>query len=360
MTETLVLATVISCSSALLITPIIRALALRWHLVDAPDGFRKLHGRSVPLGGGLSVALAMGMTAALAYGMRAEWAVRLVGDPGVFAGAAAGALLICLVGLIDDRCHLRGRQKLVGQVAAASLVVFGGTTIREISFFGAEIDLGLLAVPFTVLWLLGAVNSLNLIDGIDGLATTVGSILSIAVGLMALLTGHFGEAAVALVLAGALLGFLPYNWPPAKMFLGDAGSMFIGLCLGILAIRSSLKTATTAALVAPMAIWAVPLFDVAMAIVRRKLTGQSIYTTDRGHLHHVLQRHGLGGVATVLVIAGLCLACGLGALASVFWQSELTAAIVCVVVLTVLVATRSFGHSECRLSSIQCHAAREA
>ncbi|MDP1798499.1 MAG: MraY family glycosyltransferase [Planctomycetaceae bacterium] len=339
----------IALAIAALATPIALRIALAVGLVDSPDGFRKLHGRTVALGGGVAVMFATALTGAIALALRLPWAVALWNQPLVLIGAASGAALICLIGLCDDWLPLRGRQKLLGQIAAAAVAVAGGVVIQKLDLFGLEIQLGLLAVPFTLFWLLGAVNALNLIDGVDGLATSVGILQSIAICVMAAMLGNTGEAAAAAMIAGALLGFLPYNWSPARIFLGDAGSMFIGFSLGILAIRGSFKGPATVALIAPTAIWAIPIFDVGIAILRRKLTGQSMYATDRGHLHHVLQRYGLGHIGTVLVIAAMCLICGVGALASVFLKSEAMAIIVCGSVMSLLVLSRSFGHSECGL-----------
>ncbi len=339
----------IAVTMALVTTPLAMRAALMVGLVDRPDGFRKLHGRAVALGGGVAVVAAVALTLLIALLIKLPWAISLSNQPLALIGASSAALLICLIGLIDDRFILRGRQKLMGQVAAALVAVAAGVVIRRIEIFGFEIQLGLLAIPFTVCWLLGAVNALNLIDGVDGLATSVGILQSVGICVMAAIMGNSGEAAAAAIIAGALLGFLPYNWSPARIFLGDAGSMFIGFSLGILAIRGSFKGPATVALIAPTAIWAIPMFDVGIAILRRKLTGQSIYTTDRGHLHHVLQRYGLGHIGTVLVIAALSLVCGIGALASVFWKSEVMAVLVCGSVLSLLVITRSFGHAECGL-----------
>src|SRR5437868_2212657 len=150
-----------------------------------------------------------------------------------------------------------------------------------------------MAVPVTLFLLLGAIGSLNLIDGMDGLLSTVGVLVSLAVAGMAVMGGHWLAACAAVALAGALLGFLRYNFPPATIFLGDSGSMLIGLVLGVLAIKSALKTPTTVALMAPAVLLTIPIFDTFAAILRRKLTGRSIYSTDRGHLHHCLLSRGL-------------------------------------------------------------------
>jgi len=264
-------------------------------------------------------------------------------------GLGLASLLICVLGVADDFHCLRGRHKLLGQVFAAGLVIAFGVDIQQIRLFGWTVDLGLLAVPFTLFLLLGAINSLNLIDGMDGLLSTVGVLVSLSLAGMALLGGHWLAACVAVALAGALLGFLRYNFPPATIFLGDSGSMLIGLVLGVLAIKSSLKTTTTVALMAPAALLTLPIFDTFAAILRRKLTGRSIYSTDRAHLHHCLLSRGLSRWRILCLVAGFCLLTGLGALLSLATDNEILALLSSLVVVTILVACRLFGHTELRL-----------
>lgn len=333
--------------ATLVLTPLIRLGAIRWGIVDSPDGNRKLHSFATPLCGGL--AILFGTT------------VGIVLLPIVSVGISyhdlfemwsifASCYLICALGLLDDVFSIRGRQKLIGQVVCIGVIILGGMQISRVVVMGVSVDLGIAAIPFTMLWLLGATNSLNLIDGMDGLATGVGIILSLAIGAMAHYTSGFGvDAVVAYALAGSLTAFMFFNFPPAKMFLGDAGSMLIGLLLGILAIRSSLKGPATVALAAPTAIWAIPAFDVAMAIVRRKLTGRSIYTTDRGHLHHYLQQNGYGNRSALMWIGLVCGLTALGALASVIVESDILAIACIAVVLGTMVVTRFFGYQECSL-----------
>lgn len=334
---------------AIVLTPLVRRASIRWDIVDRPDGHRKLHASPMPLGGG--VAVCVSAFAALAGVLVAGLPVRRLSllDSRFLLSFVAASVGICALGVIDDRWKLRGRQKLMGQVAIVLLLVWGGLRIDVIEVLGQSLDLGLLAVPFTLFWLLGAINALNLIDGVDGLASSIGIIMSVTLAIMTLLAGHVVDACCALALAGALAGFLIYNRPPAQIYLGDAGSMLIGLILGTLAIRSSLKGPATTALAAPATIWAVLIFDVGMAILRRKLTGRSIYATDRAHFHHLLLKRGYSAGRVVLVIGLLCVICAAAAVASVIWDSELVALGIAAAVLATLVLTRSFGHSECRL-----------
>jgi UDP-GlcNAc:undecaprenyl-phosphate GlcNAc-1-phosphate transferase len=331
------------------LTPGVRRLAIHVHLVDAPDGKRKLHTKTTPLGGGIALLCGSLLTLAGLWLFRER--LKIIGDfvPSEYLGLFLAVLVLCGVGLIDDRFGLRGRQKLAGQALACGIMAVSGLVIRNVQLFSWHVELGLLALPFTFFWLLGAINALNLIDGIDGLASTVGCVLSLALACMAYLSGHPGDALLALVLAGSLLGFLCYNFPPASMFLGDTGSMLIGLVLGVLAIRCSLKGPATIALAAPTAIWAIPILDTGMAILRRRLTGRSIYDPDRGHLHHCLLRRGHSNRTTLVWIGLLCASTSVGALLSVWQQSESLAVATVLVVGGTLVVTRLFGHVEVRL-----------
>ena len=198
--------------------------------------------------------------------------------------------------------------------------------------------------------LLGAINSLNLLDGIDGLATMLGIILSCTIAVLAALyCDNPAIAIVAMVFAGSLIGFLRFNFPPASIFLGDTGSMLIGLVVGALAIRGSLKGAGTVLLTAPLAVWMLPILDVVAAIMRRKLTGRSIYTTDRGHLHHRL----LGFLGTNRrVLAWVAVSCAVTSFAtwvSVLCENDIIAIATCAAVLLIFVVTGAFGRVELML-----------
>src|SRR5205807_323940 len=211
-----------------------------------------------------------------------------------FAGLAAAACVIAAVGVLDDYRGLRGRHKVAGQLLAVGIVMACGVWFRSVSLFGPPTELSWwIAYPLTAFWLLGAINSLNLIDGMDGLLGSVGGIICASLAVMAFLNAQYQASIIAIALAGSLVGFLWYNFPPASIFLGDCGSMLIGLVVGVLAIESSLKGPATVALAVPAALLVIPIFDTSTAILRRTLTGRSIFTTDRGHLHHCLQGRGL-------------------------------------------------------------------
>lgn len=329
-----------------MLTAAIRRVAPRIGLTDAPDGRRKLHAEATPLGGGLAVFLSSSAVFAILLGTSTTWAERFEGQWGEIVSLLVSAAVIVVVGLFDDRFGLRGRQKLLGQFVAACVLLAGGLPIHKLEVFGLELQLGLLSIPFTLFWLLGAINAVNLLDGIDGLATTVGLILTCTIALMAAMVGRAEVAIMAAIFAGGLLGFLPYNFPPARVFLGDAGSMLIGLMVGAMAIQGSLKGPGTVLLAAPLAVWTIPIFDSAAAVLRRKLTGRSIYATDRGHLHHRLLGL-LGSNRKVLgLVAVCCLFTSSGALVSVSLNNDLIAVLSCSGVVIIFVATGLFGRAE--------------
>jgi UDP-GlcNAc:undecaprenyl-phosphate/decaprenyl-phosphate GlcNAc-1-phosphate transferase len=343
---TLALITLIAFLLSLGLTPTVRRAALRIGLSDKPDGQRKLHGEATAVGGGVAVLLGFFGAIFVLMTYPNVWGSELAESPRFLIGLMVSSAVLCGVGLVDDRISLRGRQKLLGQAIAASILILSGLMIERVALLGYQLELGVFAFPFTLLWLLGAINALNLIDGVDGLATSVGLILSLGLAGMCFFSEHYSDGVLALMIAGSLAGFLYHNLPPARIFLGDAGSMLIGLVLGALAIRSSLKGPATIALAAPTAIMAVPMFDVAMAIVRRKLTGRSLYAPDRGHIHHRIQAQGYSTVKVLLVFGLLCGVTSLGALVSVYQHNEYLALGSILAVLGTLVVTRVFGHSE--------------
>jgi len=189
-------------------------------------------------------------------------------------------------------------------------------------------------------------NAVNLLDGADGFAGTLGLMMAVSLGVMAAVIGRAEVATVSFIFAGAIAGFLVFNFPPAKIFLGDAGSMLIGLMIGALSVEASLKGAGTLLLAAPLALWTIPIFDCSAAILRRKLTGKSIYSTDRGHIHHrLLERLGSNHLL-LAVIGGIGLVCSAGAIGAVIFQSDWIAFLAGVSVVSILVVGDLFGRGE--------------
>ena len=346
----------------------LRSLLRAVGLIDAPDEHRKLHANTIPVGGGLAVFL--GMTVGL-IGLLAWLRTPLFDavDAGRLPTPEYGAkdfswvryflatsALMTALGLIDDRFELRGRQKLFGQIViSAATAFFCDLDIGGVTVFGTQLDFGNLGLLFAVAWLVGAINAVNLLDGADGMASIVGITIGLGLAGLAIASGRPLDAILPAMLAVCLIGFLPHNFPPAKVFLGDTGSQLIGLTLGVAAIKASLKGPATIAATAVIAIWAIPLFDIGVAIVRRKLSGRSIYMTDRGHLHHRLTARGLGGRRLLAAVGGMCAITAAGGVFAVYMQTELLAMGSVAIVLMFLVAKRLFGHSEAKLLANKTH-----
>ncbi|MEO1525438.1 MAG: MraY family glycosyltransferase [Planctomycetota bacterium] len=341
-----------SACSALVLVPVVRFVALRFNIVDNPDAERKLHAKPIALCGGVAVLLSLLSGFAITI-----WYDRTIGNFDLGDVSMRWySLVLCasamlMVGLIDDVWAMRGRQKLLLQMLIITVLVGSGTVVDKIGVGAFELHLGSLALPVTVLWLLVCVNALNLIDGADGVATTAGCFISLGLAALCLEHGEPLSCILAFALAGSLCGFLIFNKPPASIFLGDAGSMVIGLLVGVLSVWGSVKGSTLLAS-APIAVLAIPLFDSAAAIARRWLTGRSIYTTDRAHLHHLLQKK-YGDYGMLGIVALLCALTTTLAVLSCHYQMPWLALLGIVLSGSFLVLTRSFGHAECRLVMIK-------
>ncbi len=285
-----------------LLTPIICGICRRLRIVDQPDA-RKLHNGAIPRLGGIAVAFSYGLAFAVLILTKLKGGT-LVFDALPFACKllpAAG--LVFATGLLDDLLGLRPVQKLLCQVAAALFAYFAGIRVYAIAgqTFGHWWSL-----PVTVLWLVACMNAMNLIDGVDGLAAGVG-LFATATSLLAALMQHNMELAfVTLPLAASLLGFLRYNFNPARIFLGDCGSLFIGFLLGCYGVLWSQKSATVLGMAAPLIAFSIPLLDTLLSIIRRFLRRQPIFGADRGHIHHRLLERGLSPRKVALLLYATC------------------------------------------------------
>lgn len=339
----------VSAACAVAGVALARPLATRCGLTDRPDGRRKLQARPIPVCGGLGVFAAALLGLGAVAALRPEVADALAARPGRALALLAGAAVIAAVGLLDDLVNLRPRHKLLGQAVAAMIVIGpGGCVIERLAVLGVEFDLGLLAVPVTLFWFLAAINALNFLDGLDGLLGVVGVVILGGLAVMALGAGNAFAGVIALAAAGALLGFLVFNRPPATAYLGDCGSLLVGLVVAALAIEGS-RRGSAVTLAGPAALLVLPILDTAAAIVRRKFTGRGIAEPDRGHFHHGLQRR-YGGPWPVLAAATLLGSLGAaGALAGSHFGDDRYPLGAAATVVAVLAATGWFGGHEVRL-----------
>ncbi len=346
------LAFAVAVVASLVFVPIAARFAQRLGAVDGPDGRRKSQERAVPLGGGLAVALAtaLGAGAALGFGVAAPLTA---GAATSWTMAIPSALVLLAVGLFDDAVGLTGIYKLIGQVLAASLLTAAGFQFENLSLLGWDLPLGDFGIPFSIFFCLGAINAFNLIDGADALAASIGAVVCLTLGVIAAAQDAAIAALASFACSGALVGFLRYNAPPARVYLGDTGSMFIGWLVAAVAIRSSIKEQAAIALTVPVAICAIPFLDAAAALVRRMTTGQSVFTSDRGHLHHALMLRGWSAGRTAAAAAGMTGVACAGAIASYFTRHEAFAVVAAGGVIVALAAARVFGHAELTLLASQ-------
>ena len=226
-----------------------------------------------------------------------------------------GGTAILLLGVVDDIFQLPAKVKLVGQIVAASVLLVFDIRIDWLTNpFGSMIYLDMWAIPFTLLWVVSLTNMLNLIDGLDGLAAGVSTIAAVTVFLMAVQQNLWLVAVLTAALAGSALGFLHFNFNPAKIFMGDTGSMFLGYMLAAVSVVGTVKSAATIALIVPMVALGLPIMDTACAIIRRFTNGQPIFKPDRGHLHHRLLDMGLSQKQVVLVLYMVSILLGVSAI----------------------------------------------
>jgi UDP-GlcNAc:undecaprenyl-phosphate GlcNAc-1-phosphate transferase len=314
--------------------------------IDYPDGKRKLHKRLIPLWGGVAVYLSL--LIGLQVARHAAFATGpMLDNLSLLLALVAG--LVCFFGAIDDYRHLNPRLKLLLQICAVVPIVACGCCVDRIVAFGQPIELGWFGVPLTIFWLVGCINALNLLDGMDGLASMVGVSTVSMMAIIGVNEGHPHVAVIAVVLGGSLCGFLAYNLPPATIFLGDSGSMVIGLVVGILGIEGSLKTSATLSITAPAVIMALPMFDTLLAVIRRKLTGQRFDAADRLHIHHRLLDRGLTPWQVLCILGALCLTTGAAATFASIFRNDALAWITAVSLAVLVIRLRLFGYYELSL-----------
>ena len=302
----LLTAAIISC----LATPLVKMLSVKYGAVDVPKDGRRMHDHPIPRMGGLAIFL--GFMAAMLLFVPLDTAKK---------GMLAGAVIIVILGVLDDKYSLPAAPKFLVQIIAALIAVIMGNRIEVLSnpnIFSANPtwELGWLSFPVTVIWIVAITNAVNLIDGLDGLACGVSTIsaatmLVIALMMVSELDSELNVAVMMAALAGACMGFLPYNFNPAKIFMGDTGATFLGFIMATVSVEGMFKMYNLISFVAPFLILGLPIFDVCFAVVRRVSHGQSPMHPDRGHVHHRLidmgfsQKQAVGVLYVISAILGL-------------------------------------------------------
>lgn len=287
-------------SVSLLLTPIVIRLARWLNVVDRP-GLRKVHGSATPRIGGVVIFVAM-LAATFPVLILNNRVGILFHQPQVLILLLASAL-VCLVGLIDDLRNLRPAVKLTGQIAGALLVCAAGARITDIDLGETmTVRFGMLSWPITVLWIVGITNAVNLIDGLDGLAAGLSAIACGVIAVFAIHTDQPVMAVLMLALLGSLMGFLFFNFNPAKIFMGDSGSLFLGFVLAASSVVCVAKTATLVGLALPVLALGIPIFDTLFSMLRRTLERRSLFAPDQSHIHHRFLKMGVGHRRSVLLM----------------------------------------------------------
>lgn len=326
---------------SLLVTPLVKKWSFKCGAIDRPDQ-RKVHKRVMPRLGGLAIYLSFIIAVALTRDITLQ-----------VAGLLVGGTIIILLGFLDDTRGISPRVKLAGQVVAALAVIPFGLEVKILTnpFSDQWITLGLLSIPVTVLWIVSVTNAVNLIDGLDGLAggttfiaaLTLAAVVWIEAAASGASPGQWDAIILALILASAVIGFLRYNFYPAKIFLGDSGSMYLGFSLATLSVMGLAKTATFISVIIPVVILGIPLLDTTFAIVRRYYGHRPIFQADREHLHHRLLKLGLSHRQAVLSIYGVNVVLGLSAIALTLISPKQAAIFLVILSTAILILANKIG-----------------
>ncbi len=301
----------LALGSALLIsfisTPLARAFATKVGAVDVPKDSRRMHHHPIPRQGGLAIFL--GFILGVVLFAEIDSQVR---------GILLGAIVVVTVGAVDDLTPLTPSIKLVFQIIAALIAVYHGIRIEVLSNPNPWSDneflrLGFMSIPVTVIWIVGITNSVNLIDGLDGLAVGVSAIASMSILVISIVLGQWNIAIILAALTGACIGFMPYNLNPARIFMGDTGALLLGYVLATVSVSGLFKYYAIISFVVPLLSLGLPIFDTIFAIIRRLLKGQNPLAPDRGHFHHRLIDMGLSQKQAVAILYSISAVLGLSA-----------------------------------------------
>lgn len=329
---------------ALLATPVVRAAAARFGAVDVP-GDRRVHRNNVPRLGGLAVVAAM--LAALAIGAAAG-GIKPFGELPQLLWLLAGTLCVVTVGVIDDVRGLGPWPKLAVEIVAGLMALAGGYGFSAVTnpFTGGYIALSVFGTPITLLWIVGITNAVNLIDGLDGLAAGVGVIAAVTLIVVAQMQERPEAGLLAATLAGALVGFLVYNFHPASIFLGDSGALVVGFLLSVLSIQAQGKGSTIVVVLAPLLVLGLPIIETGLSMLRRfsAAGAAGIFRADQEHIHHRLLRRGLSQRRAVLLLYAVSVLLSVLAYLAIVIGGRGNALLVAGVVVAIYAAVRKLGY----------------
>ncbi|MDH5717013.1 MAG: undecaprenyl/decaprenyl-phosphate alpha-N-acetylglucosaminyl 1-phosphate transferase [Spirochaetia bacterium] len=313
----LFLAFILSLIVSIILIPICKKTAFKFNVLDIPDK-RKIHKEPVPYFGGIAIFFSF----LLSMGFIFFFSSNLLNEQ--FTTIVIGVSLIFIVGLLDDIKSIRARHKFIGQLIVSIYVVYNGIFIKEITnpIGGGSIDLGILGPIISVFWIVSLTNAMNLIDGLDGLAAGVSSIAIIFMTGFSIYSGNFVFAVLMVSFLGGLLGFLVFNFPPAKIFMGDAGSLTIGFFLSIMCLMTDGKSPYAITILIPFMLLIIPIIDTLLAIIRRTKNKKNIFSADKEHIHHRILELSKSYRKTLYIIYIINFFFGLIATAAYFLPNE--------------------------------------
>ena len=319
---TIFVAMVMAFAWAVTLTPLVRRFAHERGYLDYPNQ-RKHHKGGIPRIGGVGIFLAFFLTLGAFFLIYPTEVIRgVMHDPRCLY-LFAGALVVFIMGLVDDIVGLSAMKKLIVQIAAALLPCYGGLRISAFAIPGGPVmDFGVFWLPVTVFWILFVINGINLIDGLDGLASGISFFSCVVLLILCIMSGRMGSALLLGALAGAIMGFLLYNFNPATIFMGDSGSYFLGYMLATLSILGSMKSQAAASLFIPVVAFGLPLMDTVFSTLRRFISGKGIFTADSNHFHHRLIKLGYSHRRAVLLMYALTILFGAASLLMVGLQDD--------------------------------------
>ena len=310
--RTFIVAFTLSLVFSLFFTPFIRNMAHKFKMVQAPEGGRNIHKKPIPRLGGIAILVSMWVPLIGMFLWDNDISTALRDDTSLLLSLIGGSLILGVIGIWDDLVGVRAIIKLFAQILAALVIYFSGIQIDVITvpIFGVW-ELGFLDLPITIFWVVLVINAVNLIDGMDGLAGGVVTVAGFSLFVMGVMENNILSALLLICMVGGCLGFLVYNLNPASIFLGDTGSMFLGYILAMAAVHSSQKSYTVFSIVSAFIILGLPIFDLSLAVLRRFLSGQPLFSADQHHIHHMLLRRGWSQKQSVIILfsATIGLAC---------------------------------------------------
>jgi UDP-GlcNAc:undecaprenyl-phosphate/decaprenyl-phosphate GlcNAc-1-phosphate transferase len=326
----LYLTLIISFFASILLTPLVKKLAFKIGATDKPNQ-RKVHQKIMPRLGGLAIYIGFLIGITIIQPSANYYLPLLNPTEHIHLAIVLGSMVIILTGAFDDVKEISPKVKLLGQILASFIVVvLGDLRVDFINLpFGGQLDFGFLSIPITMVWIIGITNAINLIDGLDGLAGGVSSIALFAIAGMAFVMGNPYVMVVALIAAVSTLGFLVFNFHPAKIFMGDTGALFLGFLISVLSLLG-FKNVTFISLIIPIIILGVPISDTFFAIIRRLVNKQPLSAPDKSHLHHCLIRSGFSHRQTVLLIYAMSAILALTAF--IFSQSTLRGSVLIILI----------------------------